>query len=179
MKKKDLEMMRGEFVDSVIRMVKGEGFLAPFMGLFALNSDKKKTLMIVPLDGDYLHEEKDLFFEDIVPALRDRLHDQGFKIYAVCLASEAWARVTNAADFDYTEEAIKALPKEEILIITYLAEDEKVITLFDLVRDGKAVNQEGNIIDYVTLTERNEDEDSRIVISQQPEFDDLFNLLAK
>jgi hypothetical protein len=179
MNKKDLEGMRTEFVDSVVRMVKGEGFLSPFMGIFALNSERKKTLMIVPLDGNLLNENKELFFDDIIPALHDKLHNEKFKVYAVCMASEAWARVTNAADFDNTEEAINALPKEEILIITYLSENEKSDVIFDLVRDGKAVNQEGNIIDYVTLTEREDDADDRIVISQHPEFDELFNLLAK
>jgi hypothetical protein len=176
MNKEKLEKMRNEFVSSITRMVKGEGFLAPVIALFALNSEDKDTLMIIPLDGDYLTDKKEVFLNNVVPALREKLDDQDFKVHAVCMASEAWARVA-PKDFQFSEDAVKELDKEEIVIVTYMDDDSNSTVMFDMKRDGKAVNQEGEIIDYVTLTERSQE--GAMVVSLHPEFDDLYNLLAK
>lgn len=176
MNKEELEKMRDEFVSSITRMVQGEGFLAPVVALFALNDEGKKTLMIIPLDGDYLTEKKNIFLKRVVPALRERLDDEEFKVFAVCIASEAWARVA-PVDFKFSEDAVRELDKEEIVIVTYMDDDSNSSVIFDMKRDGKAVNQEGEIIDYVTLTERSQE--GAKVVSLHPEFDDLYNLLAK
>lgn len=176
MDKKQLEKMRSEFVRSITRMVQGEGFLSPVVALFALNAEDKDTLMIIPLEGDYLTNKRRLFFDKIVPALKEKLDDQNFSIYAVCVASEVWARVAPAT-FEFSEEAVQELPKEEVVIVTYMDHESLSTVMFDMKRDGKAVNQEGEIIDYVTLSERSQE--GAMVVSLHPEFDNLYNLLAK
>ncbi len=68
-------------------------------------------------------------------------------------ASEAWIRVMKDENNGKVPENWKDHPKEEVLIVYYETEELSEMDCFDINRDGKKIDSEGDLIDSIELTE--------------------------
>jgi hypothetical protein len=151
--------------DGYIKLVKGlmienGGLEASITILGTHKSDQHNAIVHVPIPNKYMKSEemKDEFINVVVPDISEQINKK-FDVKAVAWASEAWVRTLDNKNGERTKapDNWKDLPiSMEVLIVTIESEHHNESLILEIVRKGKQVNEEGELIDAIELTEHPE-----------------------
>lgn len=148
-----------EFVDVYIEDLKSNmidsGGLVPAVSILGEDiEDDKPSIAFIPVPDDVLKDEeyKIVFINRLLPEIYEKVKKHSIP-KMVIWASEAWMRFADK-DIDIKDQDWKQLPiKKEVLIITKATETTEDVIMFEIIRDGQRVNEEGRLIDGITLKE--------------------------
>lgn len=164
MTNKDFNDMKDGYIELVKDLITKTGGLEPSITILGTNkNDQTNAIVHVPIPGKYMNSEnmKDTFIDVIVPQISDKINEK-FDVHAVAWASEAWVRTIDKKDGHPTKapENWKELPiSMEVLIVTIESADHNQTIILEILRNGKRVNEEGELIDTIELTEHPEYKD--------------------
>lgn len=148
-----------EFVDVYIEDLKSNmidsGGLIPAISILGQDIEEDKpSVAFIPVPDDVLKDEtyKIVFINRVLPEVYEKVKKHSIP-KMVIWASEAWMRFAGN-DFDMDKKDWKELPiKKEVLIITKATETKEDVSMFEIIRDGQKVNEDGKLIDGITLKE--------------------------
>jgi uncharacterized membrane protein YvbJ len=151
--------------DGYIKLVKGllveTGGLEPSITILGTHKvDQTNAIVHVPIPGKYMKSEdmKDQFVDVVIPEISEQINKK-FEIKAVAWASEAWVRTLDKDKTDPTQALRnwKELPIQmEVLIVTIESADKNETIIMEISRKGKQVNEDGELVDAIELTEHPE-----------------------
>jgi hypothetical protein len=153
------EEIFNEFVDSYIEEMKADlidsGGIVPAISILGEDIEEDKpSVAFIPVPNDVLKDEeyKVIFVNKVLPEVYEKIKEHCVP-KVVIWASEAWMRFADK-DIDIKNQDWKQLPiKKEVLIITKATETAEDVNMFEIVRDGQKVNEDGKLIDAITLKE--------------------------
>jgi hypothetical protein len=145
------------YIEHLIEMISETGGLFPHITIFAdlknpteLDQDKPAVIHI-PIPDKYMKNDdaKDEFVDELLPEISKRINEQ-FIPYGIAWSSEAWMRVIEKDQ--KMPDNYKDLPvKKEIVIVTVETELNEEAVIYEIKRQGKSVNSDGDLIDNVKL----------------------------
>lgn len=152
------------YIEHLIDVISETGGLFPHITIFAdviepkEGEEDKPAIIHIPIPNKFMKNDdtKDEFIDEIIPDIfRDLKKD--FKPHAVAWSSEAWLRQIEKGE--KMPDNYKNLPvKKEVIIVTLGTENEEEIILYEVKREGKQVNADGNLSDIVKLNKIEEDQ---------------------
>lgn len=149
-----IQELKITYLDHIKDYLNETGGLFPHITIIAEHRDPAKSeenaIIHVPIPDKYMggDDAKQKFVDNVVPGLAKKLNED-FIPQAVVWASEAWVRSMHK---DAKMEDYKDLPIEkEVLIIVYESNYDKEIQVHEMIRNGKQVNKDGNLVDAITL----------------------------
>jgi hypothetical protein len=151
-----IEEFKKDHIEHVLNYIKESGGIFPHLTVLAdmkdpQNEDEEKPAIIhIPIPNEYMESglRKQIFVDEVVPKIFDEIKSR-FIGRAVVFTSEAWMRSSqkeDISDFEY-----EALPKKEILLITIDTEEGSEFLNYEIIREGKQVNSDGDFTDKVRL----------------------------
>lgn len=156
MNDQELTEMKEVYIEKIKEYMSEAGSLFPHITVFAEHVDENDTrpaIIHIPIPDKYMESDdtKEEFIKDVVPSLAEKVKED-FKTVAVGWASEAWMRSVNKDE--ELPKNYKDLPiKKEVVIVTLETADKSSIFIYDIIRKGKQVNEEGDLIDIIELVE--------------------------
>lgn len=150
--------MKDSYLELITKILIESGGLNPSITLLGVHKeDGKSAIVHVPIPSKYMNNEetKDEFLDDIVPQIADKVK-KDFDVNAVAWASEAWLREADTKNMSKEQVMTgwKKLPiKKEVLIISIESEEGVQTTIKEILRKGKQVNEDGQLIDNIELGE--------------------------
>jgi hypothetical protein len=128
-----------------------QGGLDPMIVVLVKESNDEMNIVAVPVPGEFLHDDqtKDVL-AGAIPSLLAMLAKQGKEPVCFSFSSEAWLRKTPEGVTEVPDNW-KDLPKTECMISTYESADESDMEVFEIIREGKMANENGNLIDAIVL----------------------------
>lgn len=143
-----------EFVTKFI--TKNGGLGASITVLGTHKEDGKNAVVHVPIPDKFIKTDKgkDEFVDEVLPEIAKKILEE-FTADAVAWASEAWLRVLEKDSSDTKDlNDWKKLPiKKEVLIINIEHETGSNTFIQEIVRKGKQVNEDGDLVDLIELIE--------------------------
>jgi len=159
MTQEDYIEIKDMFLDHVKGFMNNTGGMQPHITVFAKHRleegndmSEKDSIIHIPIPAEYFNSEdkKDEFMEDVMPEISKKIKSK-FVAQAVCWASEAWMRVASSKHKLLNYKKIPV--KKEVLIVTLESEAHNDCILFEIIRKGKKVNEDGDMVDDVDLIE--------------------------
>jgi hypothetical protein len=157
MTQEQFNTLKTEFISNIKEYVTDSGGIFPHLSIFAdlqEDDETKPALIHVPIPEELMMDDegKDKFVNIVFPEIAKEVKKRNFKPMAIAWTAEAWVRTADKNKG--LPEDWKKLPIEkEVVIITIESDDDKECVLYDIVRNGKQVNSDGEIVDNVTLIE--------------------------
>lgn len=146
--------IKGEYFENMKRILLDTGNIQPTVTIIGLHKEKQKPAIVhIPLPASIANSDrkKQMFVDEMIPELSKKVNER-FTVDAVCFASEAWMRTAEKDEFDPEVDNYKELPiKKEILIITIENKNGTECSIYEIKRNGKSVNPDGDIVDYIEL----------------------------
>ena len=127
------------------------GGLDPMIVVLVKEENDEYSVVAVPVPGEFLKDDnsKDALATSI-PALLTMFAKQGKEPICFSFSSEAWLRKTSEGVTEVPDNW-KDLPKTECMISTYESMDESDMEVFEIIREGKMANENGDLIDAIVL----------------------------
>jgi len=157
--KEEYKELKDSFFNFMKKLLVEQGDLNPCIVLMgkklanALGEEEESNAVVyVPIPGKYMKTEKtkEEFVTEVIPKMGTEIR-QYFSIYAVAWVAEAWVREVHQGEVPVNW---KDLPiQKEVLIITIETKDATEGITFEIKRNGKEVNAEGELIDHIELIE--------------------------
>ena len=158
----EFEELKEEYLDHIKSQLSEEGGLIPHFTVFAdmlekndddENDNRKSVIhLVVPADLVDTDEGKDIIVEEILPKMMVKIKKQ-FVPHGIAWASEAWMRIADK-DFDVTKQDFRSIKtKKEVLFISMETRETSEAFVYEIKREGKQVNPDGELVDKVDLIE--------------------------
>jgi hypothetical protein len=150
--------IKNSYIEFITKLIVHEGGIPPSITVLGTHiKDGLNAVVHIPIPGKFIKDDnsKDEFVNELIPQIAKKVAED-FDINAVAWASEAWLRVSDikTIDLDKGLSDWKSLPvKMEVLIITIESHDDSEFTVLEIVRSGKQVNEDGDLIDRIELVE--------------------------
>lgn len=127
------------------------GGLSPTISVLVKEKDDKINIVVVPVPNELLQnlQGKDLLAQSL-PKLFELLVKENKQPICFSFSSEAWLRKTPEGTKEIPDNW-QDLPKIECLISTYESADESDMRVYEIIREGKMANDEGDLIDAIVL----------------------------
>jgi hypothetical protein len=161
MTSEEFKELKEGYLELVIKMITESGGLTPSFTILGTHKpDGKNAICLVPIENKFMKDEqsKDYFIDIVVPEIAEKTREL-IEIRAIGWASEAWMRVADktTTDVDKLKKDWKSLPiKAEVLIISIDSEEFKETSIKEIVRKGKQVNEDGELVDHIELVDMSE-----------------------
>lgn len=151
-----IEIKKG-YVDFITKFMIKNGELGPSITVIGTHKeDGNNAIVHVPIPGKFMKsdESKDEFIDEILPEIAKKIAED-FTANAIAWASEAWLRVLDKKDPKIEDlKDWKSLPvQKEVLIINIEHETGSNTFVQEIVRKGKQVNEDGELVDHIQLIE--------------------------
>lgn len=153
-----IENFKKENKENITKLISQMGGFAPLCTIFTHKNDNYGVI-IVTLPEDVLdsYENKQKFLK-AMPDFFDSIVEDGHRIVCFSYSSEAWLRTADKNGG--VPDNWQSLPKIEALITSYETNDSVSLEIYNIIREGKIVDTEGDLIDCIRL-EKNNDMDSK------------------
>lgn len=155
--------LKKAYIENIKEYVEENGNMFAHISVFAKHKKGDRNGIIhIPINGEFLESEesKDKFIDDIVPQIAKKIKED-FTTYGVAWVSEAWIRQTDASKEKTIPQNWKELPiTGEVLLISMQFNNRKELITFNIVRNGKQVNDDGDLVDRIELIESDLKSDS-------------------
>lgn len=131
------------------------GGLDPMIVVLVKEENDEYNVVAVPVPSELLKDDnsKDALATSM-PALLTMFAKQGKEPICFSFSSEAWLRKTPEGVTEIPDNW-KDLPKMECLISSYESADESDMEVFEILREGKIANENGELIDAIVLRPHN------------------------
>jgi hypothetical protein len=128
-----------------------QGGLDPMIVVLVKESNDEMNIVAVPVPGEFLHDDqtKDVL-AGAIPSLLGMLAKQGKEPVCFSFSSEAWLRKTPEGVTEVPDNW-KDLPKTECMISSYESANASEMEVFEIIREGKMANENGDLIDAIVL----------------------------
>ena len=147
------EQLKADYLEMIVQGTMDAGGLPPHFTIFATNKDEEKAQAIihVPIPDSLLTEDgKESFVTSMLPQISKKVKEK-FTVFAVAWASEAWMRTGEKGK--PVDDNWKDLPiKKEVVIVHIESIIKKECSIYEMVRSGHKVDEDGNMIDNISLT---------------------------
>lgn len=150
--------LKQEYVGNIKRVMTELGFIRPHLTVFGTHIDEeikeKDALVHIEVRDEFMRSEnmKEGFVQEIIPKLASKINKL-VSPYGVAWTSEAWVRTATK------EQGVpgnwKELPIEkEVLMISMEFTHKKEMLIYEIKRNGKQVNEDGDLVDHIDLIEQ-------------------------
>ena len=162
------EELKEEYIKHLIDVISETGGLFPHITIFAdiLNpkeEEKDKPAIIhIPIPDKFMTDDKskDEFIDEIIPDIFKDLKKK-FEPHGVAWSSEGWMRQLDKSD--KMPDDYKKLPiKKEVIIVTLGTKDKEEVIIYEVKRQGKQVNSDGDLVDIVKLEKHDGDQPNSV-----------------
>jgi hypothetical protein len=158
MTNEQFDVLKEEFISNIKSYVTECGGIFPHISVFAdiknpKEGEDKPALIHIPIPDEYMEndESKDIFVDEIFPKIATELKNR-FTPTALAWTAEAWVRTMNK-DGKMPDD-YKTLPvQKEVIIITIESDTNKECVIYDIIRSGKQITSDGDMVDIVELVE--------------------------
>lgn len=152
----EFDNLKELYIDNIKKFLTESGGMFPHISLFAEDKEditQKNAIIHVPIPDDLMKSDggKDYFIEKAVPDIAKKVNEK-FIVKGVCWASEAWMRHADK-DYDFNKNNYKDLPKKEVLIVTFESATKNEVSIYEMIREGLKVTEEGDMVDNIDLKE--------------------------
>lgn len=154
----EFKELKNGYLELVTKLLTDSGSLTPAFTILGKHKpDGRHAICLVPIKSKFMKDEKskDYFIDMVVPDIAAEIQ-KTIDIHAIGWAAEAWMRVADAKTVnpDKPMENWKSIPiKAEVLIVSIDSEDFKETTIKEIVRKGKQVNEDGQLVDSIQLVD--------------------------
>lgn len=150
--------VKKEYVDNIKRVMTELGFIRPHLTVFGTHVDEEKqdkdALIHIEVRDEFMRSEtmKEGFVQVILPEIAGKIKKL-VSPYGVAWTSEAWVRT--ATKEEGVPDNWKELPIEkEVLMISMEFINKKEMLIYEIKRNGKQVNEDGDLVDHIDLLEQ-------------------------
>lgn len=151
-----IEIKKG-YIKFVTKHLTNNGNLGPSISVLGTQKETgENTVVHVLIASEFMKSDKskDEFVDNVLPQIAKEIA-KDYTITAVAWAAEAWLRVVEK-DKATTEQLKdwKKLPvQKEVLIVSIDCSNGSDVFVQEIVRKGKQVNKDGELVDHVELLE--------------------------
>lgn len=148
--------LKEEYVGNIKQFMTDIGSIFPHITVFGNHKDEeenKDAIVHIQVPEEFMKSEqmKETFVQDVVPKIADKIREK-FIPYGVAWTSEAWVRT--AQKDQVVPDNWKELPIEkEVLLVSMEFIHKKETIIYEIKRNGKQVNEEGELVDHIDLVE--------------------------
>ncbi len=158
------DILKEEFIGNIKEYVIENGGIFPHISVFAKmknpqnEEEEKPALIHIPIPDELMMDDegKEKFVNKVFPQIAEDIKKM-FDSTALAWTSEAWVRTINTKKNPDIEQDVsdwKNAPIEkEVVIITIESNDDKECVIYDIIRHGKQITTEGDIVDRIELIE--------------------------
>jgi hypothetical protein len=154
MTEKQFIEIKAEYFENIKKMLLELGNIQPTVTVIGNHIEENKPAIVhIPLPAELANSDngKQMFVDKMIPDISKKIHEK-FTIDAVCFASEAWLRTADKDGYNPETDNYKKLPiSKEILIISIDGKDGSKSDIYEIKRDGKSINTDGDLIDTIEL----------------------------
>jgi len=152
--------LKEDFITNIREYVTENGSIFPHISIFAdvrnpsTEEENIPALIHIPIPDELMMDDegKDKFVNKVFPKIAEEVKKK-FVPTALAWTAEAWVR-TMDKNKDLEKTNWKELPIEkEVVIITIESNDDKKCVIYDIIRNGKQITPEGDMVDKVELIE--------------------------
>jgi len=150
--------LKQEYVGNIKRVMTELGFIRPHLTVFGSHKDEeikdKDALVHIEVRDEFMRSEtmKEGFVQVILPEIAEKIKEM-IVPYGVAWTSEAWVRT--AAKEQGVPDNWKELPIEkEVLMVSMEFTNKKEMLIYEIKRNGKQVNEDGDLVDHIDLLEQ-------------------------
>lgn len=149
--------VKDAYIEHLIDVIAETGGLFPHITIFAdvlkpkEGEENKPAIIHIPIPDNFMKddESKDEFIDEIIPDIFKDLKKE-FEPHGVAWSSEGWLRHIEKGG--KIPDNYKNLPiKKEVVIVTLGTQDKEEALIYEIKRQGKQVNSDGNLVDIVKL----------------------------
>lgn len=147
----EIECFKKDVVSNMERNIAKSGGLQPVVVILAKElSNSENAIFITPIPGELLdtYQTKELLAK-FIPRIFDDMFDKGFEPICYSFSSEAWLR--KSPKEDGIPDDWRSLPKVESMVTFFETADETSIEVNIIKRDGKIADENGELIDCISL----------------------------
>lgn len=145
------------YLDNITRMMTDTGGMPAHIAVFGVHKDEflkvREAIIHIQIPGEVLKSDrgKDLFFDKVLPGIASKIREV-ITPHGVAWTSEAYMRT--ASKDEEIPENWKDLPiQKEVLIVNMEFEHINETLLYEIVRDGQQVTEDGDLVDHIVLRE--------------------------
>lgn len=152
-----LAELKDDYIQHLVEVISETGGLYPHITIFAdvihpkKGEEDKPAIIHIPIPNKFMKDDdmKEEFIEDVLPDIfRDVKKD--FVPHGVAWSSEAWLRTIDKGG--KMPDNYKNLPiKKEVIIVTMGTKENEDVILYEVKREGKQVNSDGDLVDNIKL----------------------------
>lgn len=168
-RKENIEILKNDYIDFIKTTMQETGGLYPSFTVFSeikgeIEDDKPKIGLIhIPIPDKFMEDAdtKDELVDEVLPEISKTIK-KSFIPYALAWASEVWVRRIDkeavkslGPDLNGTklDALMKSAKKVEAIFINIESEDENNAYVYEIVREGKQITADGDLVDKIELIE--------------------------
>jgi len=159
------EELKKDYINHIKEYVTDNGGLFPHLTIFAdvkkpnKGEENKPAIIHIPIPDEWMEsdEMKDKFIDNVIPDLFKDINKK-FIPHVIGWAAEAWMRIADK-NFDPSKENWKNIPiKKEVIMINIESDRPSESIIYEIKREGKQVNSNGDLVDVIKLEQEFKDE---------------------
>ena len=159
------EQLKKDYIDQIKEYVTNYGGLFPHLTVFAdikkpnKGEENKPAIIHIPIPDEWMEsdEMKDKFVDHIIPDVFKDINTK-FIPHVIGWAAEAWMRIADK-NFDPSKENWKNIPiRKEVIMINIESDRPSESIIYEIKREGKQVNSNGDLVDVIKLEQEFKDE---------------------
>lgn len=147
------------YIENIKRYMTEEGSLFPHVTVFGTHKKEPETNAIIhiPIPDAFMANEdkKDEFMKEIMPQIAKKINET-FIADGVAWAAECWVR-TASKDEEFPKDWKKLPIQKEVLLISIETENKQEAIMYDIIRLGKIVTSDGELVDQINLEQQDMD----------------------
>lgn len=154
----EIKELKDGYLDHLKEYITQTGSLfAHLVVIGTTKEDNKKSIIHIPVPDEFIQDEKgkELFIKKLVPEAAKEIVKK-FNYEVIGWASEAWIRTIDQKDSNNLKNWKDIPIKKEVVFIIFESKDGQETIVYDIIRNGKQVNTEGELADSVDLVEDKE-----------------------
>jgi len=159
------EELKKDYINHIKEYVTDNGGLFPHLTVFAdvkkpkEGEEDKPAIIHIPIPDEWMQsdEMKDKFVDNVIPDVFKDINAE-FIPHGIGWAAEAWMRVADK-NFDPSKGDWKKIPiRKEVIMISIESDRPSESIIYEIKREGKQVNSDGNLVDVIKLEQQFKDE---------------------
>lgn len=153
------DVLKEEFISNIKEYVTDSGGIFPHVSIFAdvknpeEGEEGKPALIHIPIPDELMQDDdgKDTFVNEIFPKIAEEVKIK-FKPIALAWTAEAWVRTISKTE--KMPDDYRNLPvQKEVIIITIETSTDNQCVIYDIIRNGKQITSDGEMVDKIELVE--------------------------
>lgn len=168
-----IQVFKEEHLQNIKTLMYKKGELLPMICILVYdNKTDKPAVIVTPVLGNFDELGKETAISELIlPKIFDRLRDEDKKPLCFSFSTEAWLRKVD--DKENPPADWKSLEKIETVLTTFETKDGSEVVCCTMNRLGKSINEDGELVDRIELTELDMGNSKGHKI--QGRFGDIFN----